>query len=1008
MASASGILAGQAFISLSIDNSKLKQGTEKASSILQDFANSSTSLFQNIVGIHYTLANVIRPVVDVFAQFDDQMRLTQAVTGATGEQFKLLTDRAKQLGRDTAFTASEVASGMTSLGRMGFSSTEIDKAISSVMDLSRATGTDLAVSADIAANSLRMFGLESTEMARTADILTATANGSAQTLTDLFEALKMAGPQAATAKESLTDVSAAIGIMANVGIKGSLAGTALRRAYVNMASSKVQDFLKQYNIQTVDATGNLRKMKDIIMDVGRVMQDMGTAEKMSFAEDVFDMRGSFVGLSLGGNVKGMQQFIEKLEQAEDVAAKTAATMESGMGGAVRMMKSAFEAVIIAIGESIDGFVLFGAKFATGVLRGITNFITATPQLATAITGVAAATIPLAAGLMGVVLSMKALSIASNGCTAAIGGVQKAFTMLGAHPIIAALALAATAITYHVARLRTMAAEIKNAKNKQEELNWELEKQAAIVRDTQKSATAAASNYNRLTELAEISRRQRLNNSEILEADALIQRLDPYGSAYYAQLDAVAGSLTLATDAQRQFNKAINTSQIPALEEERDKILEKVKAIEAERDALIKRNGARAVMRNQVAEEQAQARIEAQMVKVTELQARIDELKKPIVLDIRTSANLPPSIADLEKAAKTLAELEEKMAEAGKTEAQRKEDELNRQNELYREQIGLLTGVAEAKAAQARQAVAELEARKDTAEFDTVGQRISAHTRTTILLNDAKERQEFAAEDVAGWRRWKREGNELFDEGKMVEAELQLFAADEEVKKLQARLDELNSSQTTADIQLKIDAELVNLEKAEAEIKALQKRRENFESQAASQREAIRRKEASSIMADIARRDRERQIEQENDFWQSGIDDLFKSSSIAQAVEKATLTLNIERENETRIRSELAAAQEKNEPESLRKLADELQRSQSRQDYIMRAVASADAAQKDAESVGRNLPRENIASFVTSDILNLLGNPSGPEEETARNTRATANNLARLIDIVRSRKTPTFS
>ena len=240
MASANSIQAGRAYIALSADSSQLGSDLKNASSLIQRFANNSAELFRNLIGLHYTMQNIVRPVIDVYSKFDDQMRLTKAVTGATGDQFQKLTDRAKQLGRDTAFTAAEVASGMTSLGRMGFSSDEIDVAISSVMDLSRATGTDLAQSADIAANSLRIFGMESTKMSHVADILTATANGSAQTLTDLFEALKMAGPQAAAAKESLTDVSAAIGVMANVGIKGSMAGTALRRAYINMANGKIQ------------------------------------------------------------------------------------------------------------------------------------------------------------------------------------------------------------------------------------------------------------------------------------------------------------------------------------------------------------------------------------------------------------------------------------------------------------------------------------------------------------------------------------------------------------------------------------------------------------------------------------------------------------------------------------------------------------------------------------------------------------------------------------------------
>ena len=210
---------------------------------MTEFAEKTAVLFQNIVNVQRIFQNIISPVIDIYSKFDDQMRLTKAVTGATGEQFQKLTERAKQLGRDTAFTAAEVASGMTSLGRMGFSSDEIDKSIDSVMDLSRATGTDLAQSADIAANSMRIFGLESTQMSHVADILTATANGSAQTLTDLFEALKMAGPQAAVARESLTDVSAAIGVMANVGIKGSMAGTALRRTYINIFSPYPWDIL---------------------------------------------------------------------------------------------------------------------------------------------------------------------------------------------------------------------------------------------------------------------------------------------------------------------------------------------------------------------------------------------------------------------------------------------------------------------------------------------------------------------------------------------------------------------------------------------------------------------------------------------------------------------------------------------------------------------------------------------------------------------------------------------
>lgn len=1004
MASPSSILAGKATISLGLEDNQLKAGLNKSSSMLSSFASSASSLFQNLTFAHYAFSNVVRPVIDLYAQFDDQMRLTKAVTGATGDQFQLLTERAKQLGRDTAFTATEVAAGMTALGRMGFSPAEIDVAIASVMDLSMATGTDLAQSADIAANSLRMFKLESSEMSHVADVLTAAANGSAQTLPDLFEALKMAGPQAATANESITDVAGAIGIMANVGIKGSLAGTALRRAYINMANPKIQDFLKQYNIKTVDAAGNLRKMKDIIIEVGRAMQGMGTAEKMSFAEDVFDMRGSFVGLTLGGNVEGMQEFIAKLEQAEGVAVKTAGEMESGMGGAIRLMKSAMEGLVIAIGETINDLIIFGAGFAENVTRNIIKFIEATPGIAKVIAGIGAAVIPAVAGLVALAVSMKGVSLAAGLCKTAIHGVQMALTSLSSHPIIAILTVVAAAIALHIARLRIMSAEIQKTKDQQAGLNRELEKQGQQNQQNQTNAQTAGTQFQRLAELSELSRRQKLSNAELLEADALIQRLEPYGSAYYAQLDAVAGSLTIAADAQRRFNAAANALQLPGLEAERDKMLEIVKAIEAERDATIKRNGVRAVMRNQVVQEQAQVRIDAQMAQVKELQACIDELKKPIPLDIQTPKDLPPSIADLENAAKTLADLEEKMAAEGKTEAQRKADELNRQNQLYREQIDLLTDVAEAKAAQARLVVTELEARKESAEFDDPDQREAVATETVAKLKDAQEAQKFANEDVAGWQRWKREGNELFDEGKLVDAQLQLFAADEEVKKLQARLEELNESQTTADIQIKIDAEMTKLGEANAEVEALQKRMEQYQTLS----DVASRKEAESIMGDVAKRDEERRATIEEEGWRAGIDSIFKTSSIGDAIDQATQMLNSERDNEANIRSELDVANANNDTDTMRTLVASLQQSQERQGFIDKKIRDAGGAQQEAEKTGGTLATGTLAGFVTADVMAMLGGASGPEEETARNTRSMAANIAVMIDVLRNRKPAAFA
>ena len=363
--------------------------------------------------------------VKSFADFDDQMRLVKAVTKSTGAEFDALTKVAAKLGRETSFTAKQVADGMVSLGRMGFSPKEIEQAIQPTLDLARATGTDLGEAADIAANSMRIFGIEAGKMSSVADILTATANGSAQTLTDLFEALKMAGPQAKAAGENITDTSAAIGILANLGIKGSLAGTALRKSFSQFAKTDVQEKLKAVGVATVDASGNLRKMKDIMADIGRVMAAMPSAEKIAFAEEIFDIRGSLAGLSLGGNVKELDAFIAKLQDINGTAKITAEEMDAGLGGSFRKLMSAIEGAMNAIGKALEGTLQPLVNKLTGATLAVIEWIEANQGMVTAFAATVAGAAALGAALI-------AIGVAAKGAAAGIAVVHtaiKGFTFL---------------------------------------------------------------------------------------------------------------------------------------------------------------------------------------------------------------------------------------------------------------------------------------------------------------------------------------------------------------------------------------------------------------------------------------------------------------------------------------------------------------------------------------------------------------------------------------------------
>lgn len=592
--SVSSIVAGEAYVRILAENSGLNKGLSKAQEALQRFSSSSAILMSQFDRPF----QLLKSSFFVFQEFDDKMRLVKAVTGAVGAEFDMLTAKAKKLGRETRFTAGQVSEGMISLGRMGFSSKEIDASIASVMNLSTATGTELATASEIAANNMRVFGMRAEEMTDAADILTVTANGSAQNLVDLGEALKMAGPHAKNAGADLKETCAALGILANMGIKGSLAGTALGKSFKRLADPGVQDYLQQFGIRTVDASGNLRRMRDILVEVGDVMRRMPSAQRITFAEKVFDARGSLGGGVLSQNMGGFDEFLQKLDHASGESQRIAQEMESGIGGSFRSMLSALEGVGIAVGESIAGPAKWVMKFFTDCLKSVQKWISANRvlvgtlgsvmgvaagiasiQYALALTGSAvsgvigmfgklslAARAVMAAGLlrhgmMVVAVSSQlvwsaarvagasrlaaaglvAQSMAANVARSAMSGLSKAMTVVAAHPFVAALIVAAGICLLVANRAQAAADEMQRLADASQKMSQVTGAKLEFGDNVRVSNEAAV---RRLEELEAISRKMMLTAEQMAEAEKLLKQLDPFGNQNYGKLDKELGTLTL--------------------------------------------------------------------------------------------------------------------------------------------------------------------------------------------------------------------------------------------------------------------------------------------------------------------------------------------------------------------------------------------------------------------------------------------------------------------------------
>lgn len=420
MPDSAAIRAGNAYVQISAKES-LARGLAKAQSKLDAFASKAQSAF-------VTSAAVAAPfgvATKTFSDFDDQMRLVQGVTGATGEQFDSLVAKAQELGRTTSWTASQVAEGMTSLGRAGFKSDEINASIGSVMDLARATGTEIGPATDIAGNALRAFGLDASQMERVCDVLATTANGSAQTLEDLGEAFKYVAPIAASSGESLEDTAKTVGALANFGVKGSQAGTVIKAIETRMASNAgAQATYAELGIDTRDAEGNLRKVSDVLADLGKAIGDMPTGEKLEKIKSVFGQYG-LAAVSLTSS--SFEDLNKAIDESEGSARRTAETMDDGLGGSVRIAKSAVEGLAIAFGTTVAPTVQKFAESIQNAAGALTRFTNAHPALITALTKFGGGLLTVQGALL---IGAKTISMMISSYRMLASGISGVFNVVG--------------------------------------------------------------------------------------------------------------------------------------------------------------------------------------------------------------------------------------------------------------------------------------------------------------------------------------------------------------------------------------------------------------------------------------------------------------------------------------------------------------------------------------------------------------------------------------------------
>ena len=322
-----------------------QRGMTRAQRSLRNFEKSTRRARGMVVGATGAMARgfaalgaaatiAIADSIRVFADFETSMLRVKAISGATGEEFKSLSDLAKELGSTTAFTAREAAQAMGFLAQAGFEVGEVHQALPKVLSLAAAGQLDLAQAADITASVLRGFGLEASESGRVADVLAAAASKSNTSVEGMGEAFKFAGPVASAMGVSLEETAAALGVLSNAGLKGSLAGTGLRMVLVKMG-------------EDVAGAGGLTQALETLNTEG-VQAVVETMKQL-------DARAGTAAVALTGQMGVLKQLHKEMQSVDGISDRMAETMLSGIGGSAVKTGSALEGLRIQIGETFEGF-----------------------------------------------------------------------------------------------------------------------------------------------------------------------------------------------------------------------------------------------------------------------------------------------------------------------------------------------------------------------------------------------------------------------------------------------------------------------------------------------------------------------------------------------------------------------------------------------------------------------------------------------------------------------------
>ena len=347
-------------IGTELDQSGLKKGLSGVDGLVKKglggVATVAKAAVGAVVGVSTALAGAGAASIKVGSSFEEGMSKVAAISGAAGEELAALTEKAKEMGAKTKFSASEAAAAMEYMAMAGWKTSDMLNGIEGIMNLAAASGEDLATTSDIVTDALTAMGLAASDSGHFADVLAAASSNSNTNVSMMGETFKYAAPLAGALGYNIEDLAQAIGLMANSGIKGSQAGTALRSILTRLAkpTSDSEAAMDKYNISLKDSDGSMKSLRGVMENLRGSLRGLSEDEQASAAAAIGGQEAMSGLLAIvNASDEDFNKLADAIANADGSAEQMANTMIDNLAGATTILKSSLEGLGIEIYESMQ-------------------------------------------------------------------------------------------------------------------------------------------------------------------------------------------------------------------------------------------------------------------------------------------------------------------------------------------------------------------------------------------------------------------------------------------------------------------------------------------------------------------------------------------------------------------------------------------------------------------------------------------------------------------------------